>query len=145
TNVFVVQPAGPGAASSVSLRAALLKALALGLGVGFAAAFGLEKLDDKIRSPEQLEEVTGLTPLGIIPKSAKIEDEIMDPVSAIAEAYRSLCTAIQFTTENGAPKTLVITSAGPSEGKSFTSLAIARHFANLGRRVLLIDGDLRNP
>jgi capsular exopolysaccharide synthesis family protein len=144
-NVFIVEPAHPGGASSASLRAALLKALALGLGLGFAVAFGLEKLDDKIHLPEQLEEVTGLTPLGIVPKSAKIEDDINDTGSAVAEAYRSLCTALQFATENGVPKSLVITSAGPSEGKSFTSLAIAKHFANLGRRVLLIDADLRNP
>ena len=43
------------------------------------------------------------------------------------------------------PKTLVITSAGPGEGKSLTSLAIAKHFATIGRKVLLVDGDLRNP
>ena len=62
-----------------------------------------------------------------------------------AEAYRSLCTALQFTTDHGLPRTLVITSAGPSEGKSLTSMAIAKHFANIGRKVLLVDGDLRNP
>ena len=99
----------------------------------------------KIHSPDQIEEITGLTPLGIIPKATNLDQEFNDPRSALAEAYRSLCTALQFTTENGLPKTLVITSAGPAEGKSFTSLAIARHFANLGRRVLLVDADLRNP
>jgi polysaccharide biosynthesis transport protein len=144
-NVFVVDRAEPGSPSAASLFGALLKALALGLGLGIAVAYGLEKLDDKIHSPEQLEEMTGLTPLGIIPKSAKVEDEFNDPGSALSEAYRSLCTALQFTTENGLPKSLVITSAGPGEGKSYTSLAIAKHFANLGRRVLLVDADLRNP
>jgi polysaccharide biosynthesis transport protein len=144
-NVFVVDRASPGVASSTALLPSLLKALALGLGLGVATAYGLEKLDDKIHSPEQVEELTGLTPLGIIPKAAKVEEEFNDPGSPLAEAYRSLCTALQFTTENGVPKTLVITSAGPAEGKSFTSLAIAKHFANLGRRVLLVDADLRNP
>ena len=102
-----------------SLLRALLKALALGLGLGIAVAYGLEKLDDKIHSPEQLEEITGLTPLGIIPKVAKVEEEFSDPRSALAEAYRSLCTALQFTTENGVPKSLVITSAGPGGREVF--------------------------
>ena len=144
-NVFVVDRAGPGSPSSASLFSALVKALAIGLGLGLAIAIGLEKLDDKVHSPEQVEEITGLTPLGIIPKVTRVEDEIQDPGSAVAEAYRSLCTALQFATENGVPKSLMITSAGPAEGKSFTALAIARHFASLGRRVLLIDADLRNP
>src|SRR5262249_17413378 len=64
---------------------------------------------------------------------------------AVCEAYRSLCTALQLTTETGLPKTLLLTSAGPGEGKSFTALAIAKHFAALGRNVLLVDADLRNP
>ena len=92
--------------SSTPLFSVLLKALALGLGLGLAVAYGLEKLDDKIHSPEQLEEVTGLTPLGIIPKVAKVDEEFNDTGSALAEAYRSLCTALQFTTENGLPKSL---------------------------------------
>ena len=144
-NVFIVDRALPGSASSASLWRSLLKALALGLGLGAAAAFGLEKLDDKIHSAEQLQAITGLTPLGIIPKVTKVEADFADPQSALGEAYRSLCTALQFTTERGVPKSLVITSTGPGEGKSFTSLAIARHFAMLGRRVLLVDADLRNP
>ena len=70
---------------------------------------------------------------------------LTDRRSAIAEAYRSLCTSLLFSTENGLPNTLSITSAGPGEGKSFTSTCIAKHFATIGRKVLLIDADLRNP
>jgi capsular exopolysaccharide synthesis family protein len=62
----------------------------------------------------------------------------------MAEAYRTLCTGLLFASENGLPKTLVITSSGPSEGKSSTAISIAKHFATLDRRVLLIDADLRN-
>ena len=83
--------------------------------------------------------------LGVIPKVVSADEELADPRSGLAEAYRSLCTALQFTTDQGLPRTLVITSAGPSEGKSLTSLAIAKHFATIGRKVLLVDGDLRNP
>ena len=84
-NVFVVDRAQPGAPSSTSLFSALLKALALGLGLGVAAAYGLEKLDDKIRSAEQVEEITGLSALGVIPKVAKVEEELADPRSALAK------------------------------------------------------------
>ena len=64
--------------------------------------------------------------------------------SAPSEAHRSLCTALQFSTEDGLPKTLLVTSSSPAEGKSSTSLAIARHFANMGLKVLIVDADLRN-
>jgi polysaccharide biosynthesis transport protein len=144
-NVFVVERASlPGSPSSPQLLPAVLKALALGLGISFAAAYGLERLDDKIRSAEQVEEHLGLSILGIIPKVSSVEAELADPRSGLCEAYRSLCTSLQFVTENGLPRTLVVTSAMPAEGKSSTSLAISKHFATLGRKVLLIDADLRN-
>jgi capsular exopolysaccharide synthesis family protein len=131
--------------SSASLIRNLLKALALGLGLGAAVAYVLERLDDKIHSAEQAENITGLSVLGVIPRVRRVDEELADPRSALSEAHRSLCTALQFTTESGAPKTLTLTSAGPGEGKSLTALAIAKHFATMGRKVLLVDGDLRNP
>ena len=94
------------------------------------------------------ERVTGLATLGIIPKipsGRSLAEELADLRSAPSEAYRSLCTALQFSTESGLPKTLLVTSAGPSEGKSITALAIARHFATMGLKVLIVDADLRNP
>ena len=146
SNVFVVDRAElPGAPSSPQLFSALRLAFFLGLGAALAAAYVLERIDDKVRSPEQAELVSGLSLLGVIPKVANVEDQLADPRSGLAEAYRSLGTALQFTTENGLPRTLVITSSGPSEGKSLTSMAIAKHFATIGRKVLLLDGDLRNP
>jgi capsular exopolysaccharide synthesis family protein len=144
-NVFIADKAVAGVPSSQSLSANLLKALALGLGLGIAAAWLLEHLDDKIRTAEQMETLTGLSVLGAIPKVRKVETQLIDPRSALCEAHRSLCTALQFTTESGIPKVLTITSTAPGEGKSLTANAIARHFASLGRKVLLIDADLRNP
>jgi succinoglycan biosynthesis transport protein ExoP len=145
-NVFVVDKAGlPGSPSSPNLSRALMLALSLGLVAGCAAAYAREVIDDKVRTPEKVESITGLPLLGIIPKVRKVDDERADPSSALSEAYRSLCTALSFSTENGLPRNLLITSAGPSEGKSLTSLSIATHFARMGRKVLLMDADLRNP
>jgi capsular exopolysaccharide synthesis family protein len=118
----------------------------VGLGGGYGAAYLLERLDDAVRAPEEVEQLIGLPTLGVIPDvGEEAERVLLDPRSGIAEAYRSLCTALQFATEGGLPKSLLVTSAAPGEGKSVTSLAIARHFANMGLRVLLVDADLRNP
>ena len=73
------------------------------------------------------------------------EEEATDPRSPISEAFRSACTSLQFSTESGVPKSLLITSSMPAEGKSSTALGIARHFAALGLKVLIVDGDMRNP
>jgi polysaccharide biosynthesis transport protein len=145
-NVFVVDRAVvPGAPSSPNLRRALVQALLVGLFVALGAAYLLERLDDKIRAPEQLEVATGLSTLGIIPRVPDVDRELADSRSTLCEAYRSLCTTLQFTTENGLPRTLLVTSVGPGEGKSLTAYCVAKHFALLGRSVLLVDADMRNP
>jgi succinoglycan biosynthesis transport protein ExoP len=148
-NVFVIDRAGlPRSPSSPRLLRALLLTFVLGLGAGGAAAFVLEHLDNTVTTVEEFEQVSGLVSLGVVPivsEGGSIEEELADPRSALSEAYRSLNTALSFTTEGGLPKSLVITSSGPGEGKSITALAIAGHFATLGMKVLLIDADLRNP
>lgn len=147
-NVFVIDKAElPAAPSSPSMLRALMLSLALGLGAGLAAAFALERLDDTVRLPDEIERTLGLATLGVIPRvggATTIEGELGDPRSSIAEAYRSMCTALQFAAEGGLPRSLLVTSAGPAEGKSITSVAVARHFAMMGQKVLLIDADLRN-
>jgi polysaccharide biosynthesis transport protein len=148
-NVFVVEKAAlPGSPSSPQLARALMISLGLGAVAGFGAAYLLERLDDTVRTSEDLERVTGLTTLGIIPKSERgkaFEAELVDPRSHISESCRSLCTALQFATETGLPKTLLISSSVPGEGKSTIAIMIAKHFATMGLKVLLVDGDLRKP
>ncbi|MCB1484099.1 MAG: polysaccharide biosynthesis tyrosine autokinase [Hyphomicrobiaceae bacterium] len=148
-NIFVVDKAQlPGDPSSPNLSRALVLALMFGLGAGLGAAFLLEYIDDTIHSVEEMERISGLPSLGVVPKlkdNEDVVDALLDPRSALSEAYRSLCTALQFSTDHGLPKTLLVTSSGPGEGKSISSIAIARHFAMMGMKVLIVDADLRNP
>jgi succinoglycan biosynthesis transport protein ExoP len=148
-NVFIVDQATlPGGPSSPNLSHSILLSVLFGLGAALALALFLEHLDDTVRSAEDVERISGLVTLGIIPKitfGRTTEAELADPRSHTSEAYRSLCTALQLSTESGLPKTLLISSAGPGEGKSTTALTVARYFAKIGLKVLLIDADMRKP
>jgi capsular exopolysaccharide synthesis family protein len=147
-NIFVVEKAGlPGAPSSPQMSRALLNWLAIGVGGGVGLALLLDRLDDTVRTADELERTSGFTTLGIIPKtnSEDLAAELADPRSHISEACRSLCTSLQFATDTGLPKTIAITSSGPGDGKSTTAIMVGGHFATMGLKVLLVDGDLRKP
>jgi polysaccharide biosynthesis transport protein len=149
SNIFIVEPAElPTSQSSPQVGRNMIISVLLGILAGLLAALMLERFDDSITSTEELERVTKLPTLGIIPKieeAALVEKELEDIRSGLCEAYRSFCTALHLSTESGLPRTLLVTSAAPSEGKSITALAIARHFALMGLKVLIIDGDMRKP
>jgi polysaccharide biosynthesis transport protein len=122
-------------------------ALLGGLMLGVLAAIGFDYLDDSFKSPEDIEREIGLPVVGVVPKpkaGMMIEDELLDARSAMSEAYRSLRTGLQFSTSEGLPRTLLVTSSKPSEGKTTTTISLAKSLANIGLQVLLIDGDLRN-
>jgi capsular exopolysaccharide synthesis family protein len=138
----------PGGAYSPNLMLNLLIGLALGLAAGLGAALALEFINDTIKTPDDVRDKLQLASLGIIPKKKgndALAEELKDQSSPISEAYYSLRTSLQFSTDAGAPKSLLITSTRASEGKSSTTLALAQNFARLGNRVLLIDADLRKP
>lgn len=121
--------------------------LLLGLFAGIAVALLLDHLDDTVHTAADAEQKLGLPVLGIVPlaRTGTPETAMRDPRSALAESYRSARTALQFATSDGVPRTLLVTSTRPGEGKSTSVLALAQSFAQMGRRVLLIDADLRNP
>jgi succinoglycan biosynthesis transport protein ExoP len=147
-NIAIIDRAErPGGPFSPNLQKNLLIWLLMGCLASAAAVAVLEILDDTFKTPEEIEEQLGLAVLGIIPKAeGDILSTIRDtPISPISEAYRSFRTALQFSTDKGVPKTLLVTSPRPGEGKSTTSVALAVNFAQLGMRVLLIDADMRNP
>lgn len=130
-----------------SLTLNLAIGLLLGLILGVLVAFVLEFLDDTLKTPEDIEQRLKLAVLGIVPRLHKQtpEQAARDPRSAFSESYRSVRTALQFSTDRGVPKVLLVTSAGPAEGKTTTALTLARNFAQMGKRVLLIEADLRDP
>lgn len=126
--------------------------LMAGLMLGLLLVFLLESLDDSIKFSDEVEKLLAVPLLGVIPK---IREKVSlssiallaheDPRSHLAEAYRSVRTSLQFSTSEGAPRRLVLTSTTKNEGKSTSALALAINFAQLGKRVVLMDGDMRNP
>ncbi len=128
----------------LNLIIGLLGGLVLGLG----SAFALEWMDDTIKTPDDLMSKLQIASLGVIPAAAKgssVQDELSDARSQISEAYQSVRTALQFSTEHGVPRTLLVSSTRAGEGKSSTALSVANAAASLGATVLLIDADLRKP
>jgi polysaccharide biosynthesis transport protein len=147
-NISIVdQATRPLFPSSPNLFLNLALSLLTGLLLGVLLALALDYMDDSFKAPEDIEREVGLTVIGVIPKPSsggEVEVELLDSRSAMSEAYRSLRTGLQFSTSDGLPRSLLVTSSKPSEGKTTTTISLARSLAHIGLEVLLIDGDLRN-
>jgi succinoglycan biosynthesis transport protein ExoP len=148
-NVSIIDRADPPVVP-VSPRLLLNLALALFagmlLGVGYVTL--REHFDDAIRSSEDIETELGASMIGLVPMLPAGQEpniELQKVRSETSEAYYALRAALELATPTGAPHSLMVTSTGPSEGKSTTSYALARGFAQIGRRVVLIDADMRKP
>jgi polysaccharide biosynthesis transport protein len=137
----------PQAPYTPRLSRNLLSALALFGMFGAALIYLLELMNNTFAVPDQIESELNLPVLGIIPvvSADQVSQAFVDPRSQISEAYRSLRTSLQFTGTEHNIKTLLVTSSEPAEGKTATVHKLAAEFAALGRRVLVIDADLRKP
>ncbi len=164
SNISVVDAArAPGGAFRPDLRKNLAIASMLGLMVGVGLALLLEFLDNTIRRVEDVERLVDRPVLGMVPlvrgrrERGRGRDQspaanrelshisVTHPKSSMSEAFRSLRTSLMFSTAEGMPKALLVTSPSQGEGKSTTAANIATVLAQNGARVLLLDADLRRP
>ncbi|MFL6213236.1 MAG: GumC family protein [Blastocatellia bacterium] len=169
-NLRIIEAAEvPNAPVSPRRGFAILAALLLSTGVGIGLAFFLEYLDNTIKTVEDVSRYAQLPALSVIPAVAGslprklaarnrkampaslINSErahqlvTLDPHSSAAEAYRVLRTSVLLSAAGQPPKTVLITSGQPGEGKTTTAINTAISLAQLGASVLIIDCDLRRP
>ena len=168
SNITLVNPARVPSRASSPKRAMMVElGAAAGLLLGLMAAFILDYFDDSISTPEHLAALTTIPAIGLIPNfpsklklvprrevlslskptSSTKSDTwlICDPQSQVAEAYRTLRTALLMSRAEHPPKVIVVVSGSPQEGKSTTCFNAAAAFAIQGSRVLYLDADLRRP
>jgi succinoglycan biosynthesis transport protein ExoP len=163
-NVSVTQHSRSGVLIGPARTRNIVIAFLLSLGVGIGLAFLLDYLDDTLKSVEDVDRYIHLPALALIPSNraerprlkgrnaapAEANDTtalalIDDVRSPIAEAYRHLRTSLLLSSAGQPPKTILVTSSQPSEGKTTTAVNTAVMLAQTGAEVLIIDCDLRRP
>jgi polysaccharide biosynthesis transport protein len=113
--------------------------IVLGLLLGVGTVFFLDYMDNTVRSSEDVEQFLKLNLLAIVPRQEETTG------SAVKEAYQTLRTSLLFSRKTRSANTVLITSAGPQEGKSCTTVNVARTIATSGERTIVLDCDLRRP
>lgn len=147
SNIAVIDRAeAPLSPSSPNLARNLLLGLLAGLALCALVVFATLQFDDAVRVPEDVERKLALPLLGVIPAvGGGIAEALSDPKAPISEAYNALRGSLLHSTTEGLPEVMLVTSAQASEGKTTTSQALAIALARIGKRVLLVDADMRRP
>jgi len=159
TEIDIVDQAMPPPGPTVESRSSLVITNTLiALLLGVVLAFILESLDGGLRSVAEIETVSGLPSLALIPRSRRTGvpvstlsiaqrnvGALSSPKSQFTESFRALRTSLLLSTAGSLPKVILLTSATPSEGKTTIATNLACVLAQNDVRVLMIDGDLRRP
>jgi capsular exopolysaccharide synthesis family protein len=132
-------PTRPSGNSTVTL---ILIGLGAGLGVGVGIAFLLDRLDRRVRYPEQVSQGLGLSILGTIPQ-VRHHNPTPDEAAQVIESFRSVRLNLMHSYVQGSSIALAISSPSPGDGKSLVSSNLALSFAEAGLRTVLVDGDTR--
>lgn len=149
-NAKLVSPAAPAAAPSYPPKSLIaLLGVAGGLMVGAAIALFRENGDQTFRRADQIEAMTGLPVIAMVPqlggRTPPAMQPLRQPTSAYSEALRRLHIGVELSEAAESPRTILFSSATPAEGKSVMVSSLGRLLASSGKRVLLIDCDWRNP
>jgi polysaccharide biosynthesis transport protein len=147
-NIAIVDAAKvPTAPSSPNLPLNMVLALLGGLGLAGLATFALDQIDEGLREPGQVNRLLQVPLLGSVP-DVEADDALAmlsDAKSIMSEAYLSIRSNLAFSTDHGVPRAFMVTSTRPAEGKSTSSLALAMVLGRTGKRVLIVDADMRSP
>ena len=152
-NVHIVDEARPEMSPvSPNIPRNMLVALVAGLALGCAVGFLREYVDDTISSPLDVATYLRVPLIGMVPRYTDVTDDraralytLQHPSSAAAEAIRTMRTVLELNPNGKTLRRLLVTSSLSSEGKTTTAVSLAVSFANLGRKVIIVDADLRRP
>ena len=146
-NISLVDPAlPPDSPSSPILPLNMGIALLLGMLLSGAFVVAREQIDQNLRDPSDVHNILGLAHLGTVPRWREEEslETLQDRKSVTSEAYFSIATSLSFLTDHGVPRSITMTSTRPNEGKSSSVFALGVMLARMGKKVVLVEADLRN-
>jgi succinoglycan biosynthesis transport protein ExoP len=174
SNIRMVDPADvPLLPDPTRAKRTIVLSALVGLLGGVGLAFLRYHLDNTLKTPEHIGRFLRLPTLGVVPQIGQLEKQThtlgfmkkrflplravtsqhpdkgglvfpQHPLSLVSESYQAICTALMFSQPERPPRTILITSSQPKEGKTTTAINVAAAFARNGAPVLLIDADLRN-